>query len=342
MMGLRRFRAVGEARRSLDAQTRLDAPVVIPRATASLVSRCRDTGTVMPDNTDNDRPARSNRPRNHANPSNEPQTLTRHEADDTAARRQMRWLPIRLIQYGPRETRSAIDERKLDELAESIRALGLLQPITVRTAPGNRYELIAGERRLRACEKLGWDNIDAIVLPAGDVDRDMLALAENIQRVPLHYLEEAETIDAVRSETGLSLQEIAARLGTSTISLSNKLRLLKIPPETRRLIRDLDLNERYARVLLRLNEENMQQTAARRIVEKQLTLRDAESLVENMTIEGPTYHRCVTAIVRDHRPYVNAINDIVDQMRRSGLSPSVESAESDSRLVLTVSLPKIL
>ncbi|MDR1600546.1 MAG: ParB/RepB/Spo0J family partition protein [Oscillospiraceae bacterium] len=315
-MGLRRFRATGEARRSLDAQTRLDAPVVVPHAAASRASP-------------------------PANPSNAPQLLTRGDAPETTARRQMRWLPIRSIQYGPREARSALDERKLDELAESIRALGLLQPITVRSAAAGRFELIAGERRLRACERLGWENIDAIVLPAGDVDREMMALAENIQRVPLHYLEEAETIDAVRGETGLPLQEIAARLGTSAVSLSNKLRLLKIPPETRRLIRELDLSERYARVLLRLNEADKQQNAARRIIEKQLTLRDAESLVDNMAAEIPADHRRVTGIVRDHRPYVNAINDIISQMRRSGLTPTVETAESDSRLVLTVSLPKI-
>ncbi|GHU74961.1 nucleoid occlusion protein [Clostridia bacterium] len=311
-MGLRRFRAMGEARKSLAEQTRLGAPIATPR---TLPTRQAPPPALYQDNPP--------------------------EAMATPARRHMRWLPIRLIQYGPRERRTAVDERKLDELAESIRALGLLQPITVRTTPMNRFELIAGERRLRACERLGWENIDAIVLPAGDIDREMLALTENLQREPLHYLEEAETIDAVMRETGLTLHEIAARLGTSSIGLSSKLRLLKIPPETRRIIRELDLNERYARLLLRLNEEGKQRDAARRFIDKQLTLRDAESLVENMAREMPTDHRHVTGIIRDHRPYVNAIKDIVDQMRRSGLEPSVETAESGERLIMTVSLPKI-
>jgi ParB family chromosome partitioning protein len=252
----------------------------------------------------------------------------------------VRWLPIRLIGEATGKLRGAIDERRLDELAASIRELGLLQPITVRLTVSGRFELIAGARRLRACEKLGMTHIDAIVLPAGEIDSDLLGIVENLQREPSHYIEEAETLDAILRKSGLSVQEMSGLIGISANALSAKLRLLRIPEPTRKLIRELDISERYARVLLKLTEESKQQSVARKIFENQLTLRDAESLVESILREAPATRRRVTGVVRDHRPYVNAMRDLTDQMRRTGIDAAIEVGETDTAVDVHIRMAK--
>lgn len=261
------------------------------------------------------------------------------EVMDSAPRRQMRWLPIQAIQPNPHQPRRQMDAQQMDELAASIRELGLLQPVTVRMIGRNRYELIAGERRMRACERNGMTHIDAIVLPASDADSALMAMVENLQRESLHYLDEAQGYDAILRTCGMSQQALADRLGKSQGALANKLRLLQLPESARDLVRRYALSERHARALLRLPDEQRQVQAARGMAERKLTVREAEAYVD-MLLRAPRPQRRVWAIIRDHRPYVNAIRDIVQQMQHTGVPAKVDVREEADFIEVTVHMPR--
>jgi ParB family chromosome partitioning protein len=262
------------------------------------------------------------------------------DAAEAAARRQPRHLPIRAIRPNPFQPRAHIDPAELDGLAASIRALGLLQPITVRSTGPNGWELIAGERRLRACEHLGMTHIDAIVIPAGDVDCALLALAENAQHAPLHFLEEAHAYDALQQELGQDLQGITERLGVDPALVLNKLRLLRLPSAIRELIWELDLSERHARALMRLPDDARQRIAAQRMADRQLTPREAEALVDAMLREMPNQRRHILSVIRDHRPYLNAIRDIVEQMQKSGMAAALDMLEDGDQMEIHIRMPR--
>ena len=161
-------------------------------------------------------------------------------------------IPISTIDPNPHQPRQSFDEEALNALAASIRQVGLLQPVAVRAVGIARYELIAGERRLRACEKLGMTHINALVLPATENHSALLALVENLQREDLHYLDEAEGYLEVLRTCAMTQEALAERIGLSQSAVANKLRLLKLDPPVRAALRACGLTERHARALLKL------------------------------------------------------------------------------------------
>ncbi|MEG0767372.1 MAG: ParB/RepB/Spo0J family partition protein, partial [Clostridia bacterium] len=160
------------------------------------------------------------------------------------ASRQIRWIPIESIRPNPRQPRKQFDADALGELAASIRQVGLLQPITVRAIGAQGFELIAGERRLRACQQIGMAQIEAMVLPVHDGDSALMALIENLQREDLHYFEEAEGYLAIMRMHGLSQEELALRIGRSQSAVANKLRLLRLEDPVRTILCEGRLAER--------------------------------------------------------------------------------------------------
>ncbi len=238
-------------------------------------------------------------------------------------------LPVDLIAPNPRQPRRMFDEHALLALAASIRQHGLLQPVTVRET-ANGYELIMGERRLRACRMLALPEIDALVMPADGDESALLALVENLQREELHYLEEAEAFAAL-IEGGLTHEALAHRLGRSVSYVSNRLRLLKLPVELRDFIRENGLSERHARALLPLNSDAARARIAKLCAAKNLTVREAEGLVARAADrlpEMPRAKRRVISRVFDYRLYLNAVKDVVRQMNDTGLAASIDTKES--------------
>ena len=164
-------------------------------------------------------------------------------------------IPVNCILPNPYQPRKVFPDESLQDLCESIRQVGLIQPISVRKLGGPYYELIAGERRLRACRMAGIRRIDAIVLPANDQDSAMVALVENLQRENLSFFEEAEGYYNLINEHGFTQEELARRMGKTQSAVANKLRLLKISPAIRRRLAESTLSERHARALLRIHDE---------------------------------------------------------------------------------------
>ena len=170
--------------------------------------------------------------------------------------RRERVLTLRVadIRPNPHQPRQTFDDEGLRELASSIRRHGILQPLTVRSAGGGKWELVAGERRLRAAKLAGLEKVPCIRREADDRESALLALVENLQRRDLHYLEEAAAIAAYIRQTGITQEEAAAQLGRSPSALANKLRLLRLSPACRELLVQNGLTERHARCLLRLED----------------------------------------------------------------------------------------
>ena len=191
------------------------------------------------------------------------------------------------IQRNPFQPRQHFDEATLQELAASIKAQGLMQPLVVRPRPAGGYELIAGERRLRACGLAGLEAVPILIKEVTDQQALALALIENIQREDLKPLEEAAALHRLREEFGLTQQETADAVGKSREAVANLLRLLNLQPAVRRMLNDGVLEMGHARALLSLPSAD-QAAAARQVVTKKLTVRQTEALVRRLLTEDAT------------------------------------------------------
>jgi len=192
--------------------------------------------------------------------------------------RELQHLPLDLIQRGKYQPRRDIDPVTLEELAQSIRAQGVMQPIVVRSVGGGRYEIIAGERRWRASQQAGLDRIPAMVRDISDEAAIAMALIENIQREDLNPVEEAVALQRLQQEFQLTQQQVADAVGKSRVTISNLLRLIALPEEIKRLLSHGDLEMGHARALLGLPAEQ-QVEGARHVVARGLTVRQTEALV---------------------------------------------------------------
>ncbi|MBQ2770187.1 MAG: ParB/RepB/Spo0J family partition protein [Clostridia bacterium] len=236
-------------------------------------------------------------------------------------------LPIDSIRPNPYQPRKQFDPAALEELKDSIRSSGLIQPLVVRKTCGV-YELIAGERRLRACKLLGMTEVPCVVQYAGEETSAILALTENLQRENLHYLEEAECYRMLLKTCGLTQEQLAGRLGKSQAFLANKLRLLRLSPQVRRRMVEQGLTERHARELLRLRDEKLQLEVMEKIGARSLTVKETARLVDR-TIEAvsPAPKPMLLRLLKDYRLFLNTVKAGAEQLRDAGMS--VEMLQTD-------------
>jgi ParB family transcriptional regulator, chromosome partitioning protein len=207
-------------------------------------------------------------------------------AAGAVAGRNLLALPIESIQRNPDQPRKRFDDKKLEELAASIREHGVVEPILVRR-DGAKYRIVAGERRWRAAQRAGLQEIPAIVREASDREAFELALIENIQRADLNAIEEAEAYQALVDEHGLTQEALAGRVGKERSSVANALRLLKLPTEVRDSVRGGALDMGHARALLGLDDVEVIRKTAQRAVREKLSVRATEALVRQLTRKEP-------------------------------------------------------
>ena len=197
----------------------------------------------------------------------------------------LRTVPVDLIQRGRYQPRRVIDDAGIEELAESIRVQGLMQPIVIRSIGGERYEIIAGERRWRACQKAGLSEIPALIKDVPDESAIAMSLIENIQRENLNPMEEAMALHRLKQEFELTHEQTAAAVGKSRSAVSNLLRLVNLPDKVRTLLENGDMEMGHARALLALDTAD-QLPAAVEIIENELSVRQAEALVKSLLNRG--------------------------------------------------------
>ena len=197
----------------------------------------------------------------------------------------MKHVPIELIQRGKYQPRTGMHEEALQELANSIKVQGVMQPIIIRPISSDKYEIIAGERRWRACQIVGLDTIPAIIKPVGDEAAIAMSLIENIQRENLNPIEEAMALKRLQDEFELTQQEVADAVGKSRTSVTNLIRLIGLSIDVRRMLEHGDLEMGHARALLSL-PDIQQSEAARTVVGRGLSVRQTESLVRRLIAGG--------------------------------------------------------
>lgn len=236
----------------------------------------------------------------------------------------VRWVETERVRPGRFQARQHVDEAELRELAESIKAYGLLQPLVVR-AVGEEFELVAGERRWRAARLAGLSRVPVVVREVDDRTAAALGLIENLQRSGLHFLEEAEGFRRLVEEFGLTQEEVARQVGKSQSAVANKLRLLRLPEEVREVVRACGLGERHARALLRLEDPEKQKEAARRMADMELSAAKSEELVGRMM--APRGRRRVRGAYGDARIFVNGLRQVVGKARQAGFEASMEEQE---------------
>lgn len=253
----------------------------------------------------------------------------------------VRYIPINTVRPNPQQPRRSFDETALWELADSIRAYGILQPLTVRDR-GGFYELVAGERRLRAARIAGLREVPCLVAEVGEEDAALLALIENLQRRDLDYMEEAAAIARLIGRYGLSQQQAADKLGKSQPAIANKLRLLRLAPPVIDCLRQYGLTERHARTLLRLTDPEQQLAAARHMGQRGLNVAQAEQYVDALTAENRTAppQRRPTYIIKDVRLFLNSVERGVRLMQSAGVGAEVGRRDTEEEILLTIHIPK--
>ncbi|MBE9398844.1 ParB/RepB/Spo0J family partition protein [Pontibacterium sp. N1Y112] len=195
-------------------------------------------------------------------------------------------LAVHLIQRGRYQPRRDLEPQALEELANSIRAQGVMQPIVVRPIDSERFEIIAGERRWRACQMAGLNSIPVVIKDVPDEAAIAMALIENIQRENLNPMEEAIALQRLQQEFELTQQEVADAVGKSRSTVTNLLRLMNLCGDVRKMLEYGDLEMGHARALLPLDEE-MQINAAREVSGKGLSVRQTEDLVRKLQSDAP-------------------------------------------------------
>ena len=191
-------------------------------------------------------------------------------------------LPIDEIKPNPYQQRKYFDFYSLNRLTDSIKKYGVIQPVTVRIVNGKTYELVAGERRLRASRAAGLKTIPAVFIDADEEESSILSFIENLQRKNLSYIEEAEGYKALMDDFGLTIEEIASKTGLSQSLINNRLKILELPEEALKLISENRLDEAYVKAVLKIPDKQLRLSSINEIVEQDMTVKKAEDYVEKV------------------------------------------------------------
>lgn len=253
---------------------------------------------------------------------------------------QIQLLPHENILPNPNQPRVRFDYNELEDLAVSVRTNGMLQPINVRKRTDGKYELISGERRLRAARMVGMTKLPCVVMDVSDEQSALFAIIENVQRQNLDFFEEAVAIERLMTEYGLSQEEISKKLGKAQSTLSNKLRLLRLPEELRDKISYAGLTERHARALLSLPDNSTRGRVLDIIIERHLTVTESERLINDVLRRKKAKKRPQMRTYKDMRIFINTLNHAVDVIRKAGIEADTAKSETDEYFEYVIRISK--
>ncbi len=243
------------------------------------------------------------------------------------------FLPVRVLSPNPAQPRRYFREEAMEELTESVRRHGILQPLSVRRTEEG-YQLICGERRLRAARNAGLTEVPCILMQMDDQESELAAMVENIQRQDLNYVEEAQAISRLLTQWDMSQDQAARLLGKSQSSIANKLRLLRHSPEVLAALRSRDLTERHARALLKLPEDR-KLNAIEEIFRQGMNVAQAEKYIDSLLSQVPDRKGSPSVA-----SFLNGLNHSLDKMRRGGVTAVSERRDTGDQIVLTITIHK--
>lgn len=239
----------------------------------------------------------------------------------------------------PYQPRTDFDKESLKDLAESIDNFGIIQPLTIRSQ-GEEYELIAGERRLKAAKLAGLDEVPVIIKDFDNQETAEIALVENLQRKDLDFLEEAHAYEQLLDEFDLTQGELAKRIGKSQSTIANKLRILKLDIDIQRKIKNPQVSERHARILLKIKDKKKQNEIVNKIIDEKLTVRKTEKIVKKFLKGKKNQKNKVKTAYKNLRPFTNSLNKTINEMKKAGLEVEVSKNKNEDYIEYNIKLPR--
>lgn len=253
------------------------------------------------------------------------------------------YISVDMISPNVYQPRKHFDDVTIEELAQSINVYGIIQPLSIRKISDDRYELVAGERRLRAAKKLGLKEVPAIIIDITDSESAAIALLENLQREDLNFIEEAEAYYNLMKDHNYTQEKLAEIIGKKQSTIANKIRILKLDNDIRKDLLENNLTERHARALLKLPTASSQKKILTTIIKKSLNVKNAEDLIDkyllninksDITEKGKKRIKGIFS----PRVYINTIKQVFDKF---GLNAEYSCQESEEKINITISIPKI-
>ncbi len=258
---------------------------------------------------------------------------------NTVQSQEIQQIEVTRISPNPNQPRKIFNEDSIIKLADSINQYGIIQPLTVRKV-GENYELVAGERRLRAAKELGLSHVPCVVIAINEEKSAEISIIENLIREDLNVFEQAEAIEALIDTYGLTQEQIAAKLSNSQSFVANKLRLLRYNPNEREIILKNNLTERHARALLRVLDPDLRAKLLNRIVTEHLNVSASEELIEAHLNQEATTQKQDKHTYKSVNSFYSAINRAIDTIKNSGIEIKSRRVESDNYTELTILVPK--
>lgn len=253
-------------------------------------------------------------------------------------------IPIEEISPNPYQPRKSFNKLALEELSDSIKSYGVLQPINVRKVGDSGYELIAGERRLRAAKIAGLTKIPAIVIEVVEHDSAVIALIENLQREDLNFIDEAEGYFNLINDHGMTQEELAKKVGKNQSTIANKMRLLRLPKGVKDAILENNLTERHARALLKLPDEKTQKKVLKNIINKSLNVKKTEEMIDKLIDEiaagkeSPAERRIKGKM--QYNIYVNSIKNVYREILKTGFKMQYAQEDKGDYIEIVLKVPK--
>lgn len=241
------------------------------------------------------------------------------------------------------QPRKIFDVKSLEELSQSIKNYGVIQPITVRKIYDDIYEIIAGERRFKAVKLLNMETIPAVVIEVKDEESAAMALIENLQREDLDFIEEAMAYERLIEDFDLNQTRLAERLGKSQSTIANKMRILKLPDSVKQRLRESKLSERHARALLKIEDEELLLNVVDKVINKDLNVSETEKLVNSIVGGINKKKKKDKQYVRNfinYKIYINTIKNAYKEIVKTGIDAKFEQDESDEFIEIKVKIPK--
>lgn len=269
-----------------------------------------------------------------------------NKTEDKIVNNQEDVVQLDVAQVVPNEyqPRTLFDDEKIKELAQTLQTHGMIQPIVVRKKDEETYEVIAGERRLRAAKSLGWEKISAIIRNLSDTETASIALIENIQREELSVIEEAKAYEQLLAMHELTQEALAQRLGKSQSTVANRIRLLSLPERVQEALMERVITERHARALMKLKEEALILVYFDQVIENELNVRETEELVnahfETEEEEKPKKRRKAKFVSKDIRIATNTIKQSLKMIKDTGIDVESEEEELDDYYQITIRVKK--
>ncbi|WP_028784471.1 nucleoid occlusion protein [Thalassobacillus devorans] len=250
-------------------------------------------------------------------------------------------IPVNRVQPNRYQPRAVFNAEKIAELAQTIHTHGMIQPIVVRRLDEENYELIAGERRWRAVQSLGWEEVPAILREMNDAETASVALIENLQREELSVIEEAAAYARLIEIHELTQEALAQRLGKSQSTIANKMRLLKLPEVVQQAIMDKEITERHARALIAVKDPALQEKILHEIIEKQLNVKQTEERIKKETEEKkPKKKPRMKGVNKDIRIAMNTIRQSLNMVNDTGINLETDEQDHDDYYQITIKIPK--